>query len=111
MKQDKPVKQSLSKTETNRAWKERNADKSKHLGLVIPRSAFEEWRVAGVKSGLSMSGLMLACIDFLNETDGARLQEMARHHGRRHGLRVQIEDATTGKVTRVRAGRYRRSDQ
>ena len=67
--------------------------------------------MAGVKSGLSMSGLMLACIDFLTETDRTRLQEMARRHGRRHGLRVQIEDTTNGKVTRVRAGRYRRSGQ
>ena len=85
MSQDKPDKRSLSKAETNRAWKERNADRNKQLGLTIPRTAFEGWRKAGEKAGLSMSGLMLACLDFLADTDGKRLQEMAALHGKRHG--------------------------
>ena len=108
MSQDKLEKRSLSKAETNRAWRERNVDRNKRLGLTIPRTAFEGWREAGEKSGLSMSGLMLACLDFLSETDGQRLQEMAMQHGKRHGLRVRIEDLSTGQVSRVRAGRYRK---
>ena len=108
MHTDKPRKRSLTKAEINRAWKERNADRNKQLSLVLPRTAHEIWYGAGEKSGLSMSGLMLACLDFLTETDGDRLRELATLHGKRHGLRVRIEDPSSGQVSRLRAGRYRK---
>ena len=104
----KPRKRSKTKTEINRAWKERNADRNKHLGLVIPRTAHEVWQQAGEKSGLSMAGLMLACLGFLAESDGGSLRDLAAQHGKRHGLRVRIEGPSTGQVLRIRAGRFRK---
>lgn len=105
---NKPTKRSLTRTEINRAWRERNADRNKQLAVVIPRTAHEIWRQAGENSGLSLPGLMLACLDFLGSTDGQRLQELAAAHGKRHGLRVQIQDPCTGQVSRVQVGRYRK---
>lgn len=101
-------KRSLTSTERSKEWRVRNANRNKQLAFVIPRTAHELVQQAGEKSGLSMSGLLLACLDFLSETDGLRLQELAAAHGKLHGLRVQIEDPDTGRVSRVRAGRYRK---
>lgn len=102
-------KRSLTKTEINRAWRERNADRNKQLAFVIPRTAHQVVQQAGEKSGLSMAGLMLACLDFLSDTDGQRLRELAAAHAKLHGLRVRTEDPVTGQVSRVRAGRYRKA--
>lgn len=101
-------KRALTGTERNRTWRERNADRNKQLAFFLPRTAHELVQQAGEKSGLSMAGLMLACLEFLGDTDGQRLQELAAANGKLHGFRVQIEDPASGKVTRVRAGRYRK---
>jgi hypothetical protein len=61
----------------------------------------------GEKSGLSMPGLMLAVLDYLSETDGDELQELAKEHGRENGLRVRYVDLETGKVKRLSTGPYR----
>lgn len=107
----KPIdKPSKSRTESNRSWRENNSDRNQRVGLFLPKTAYESWKTAGRKSGLSMAGLMLAALDFLSETDGQTLLELAKRNGRRHGHRVQFVDPATHQVRRVSTGRYNKAE-
>ncbi len=99
-------KPKLSRTESDRIWKERNADRNQRVGLFLPKTAYNVWMKAGDKSGVSMAGLMLATLDFLDEAEGKLLLELAKRNGRRHGHRVQFVDPTTDQIRRVQTGRY-----
>lgn len=97
-----------TRTKSNKDWIENNADRTKRIFLTAPRLTFKDWQDAGDKSGLSMTGLMMAAAEFLRQTDGAQLQEMARRSASLQGVRLQYVDQETGETRRVSAGPYRK---
>ena len=95
--------------ERNRRWRESNADITQQVTVFMPKTAHQVWKDAAEKSGLFMPGLMMAVLDFLEDTPGEVLQELAKSQGREHGLRVRYIDPETDKLTRLPGGNYRRS--
>lgn len=75
---------------------------------MLPKLTHRDLREAGYKSGLSITGLMLAAAEFLRQTDGRQLQELAKRSAIRQGVRLQYVDRETGETSRVSAGPYRR---
>lgn len=102
----KQPKAKLSNSEAKRSWKENNAHLNQQVALYLPKTAYNEWMKASEKSGVSMAGLMLASIGFLNSTDGPTLLELAVQAAENHGHRVQFVDPDSDQIKRVRTGRY-----
>lgn len=92
----------------NRTWIDNNLDRNHRLNLLLPKLTHRELLEAGEKSGLSMTGLMLAAADFLRQTDGQQLQELAIRSASRQGVRLQYVDQETGETRRVSGGPYRK---
>lgn len=75
----------------------------------MPKTAHQVWKDAGEKSGLFMPGLMMGVLDFLEDTPGEVLRELAKSQGREHGLRVRYIDPETDQLKRISTESYRRS--
>ena len=98
-----------NRSRSNRAWIENNQDRNHRLNLMLPKLTHRELREAGEKSGLSMTGLMLAATEFLRLADSRELQELAKRSASRLGVRLQFVDRDTGETRRVAGGPYRRT--
>lgn len=55
-----------------------------------------------------MSGLVMAAAQFLRETDGETLQELAIRSASLQGFRMQYVDQETGETRRISTGPYRK---
>ncbi len=101
-----PKRDTKPRQQSNRDWLENNQDRQRKIGLTLPTNALDVWRQAGEKAGVSMSGLMLAVMDFLQATDGPELAELAKRQAKRYGVRMQYHDLNSGAAKRVSVGRY-----
>ena len=97
-----------NRSRSNRAWIDNNLDRNHRLNLVLPKLTHRELKEAGEKSGLSMTGLMLAATEILRQADGRDLQELAKRSASRLGVRLQFVDRETGETRRIPGGPYRR---
>lgn len=111
MRTKKQPKAKLPNSEAKRSWKENNAHLNQQVALYLPKTAYNEWMKASKKSGVSMAGLMLATLAFLDETDGQELLNLAVQAAESHGHRVQYVDPTTDQIKRVRTGRYNKESR
>lgn len=94
-------------TERNRQWRLRNQNRTKHVHLSLPKSAYGIWEQAAIKAGISLPALMLAVLDHVEMADPSELQKLAVTKAKLHGLRIAIEHPD-GTRTRIRTGSYRK---